>query len=237
MTMDLNSDMGERDDIREDRILALVSSANVSCGAHAGTPATLKRTLRMAKHHGVVCGAHPSYPDRENFGRVEMPLSLEEIEAAVERQIRDLAAIAAEAGVELAHVKPHGALYNIAARSESIARAIARGVARWSRSVTLVGLARSHMIGAWNEMGFPVAAEAFADRAYESNGSLRPRSSSGALITDPIQAAEQALALARRGDIQTLCIHSDTPGAEWIAASVRARLEQEGIVVRAMGRV
>lgn len=236
MTMDLNCDMGERDDIQEDRILALVTSANVSCGAHAGTTELLERTLRLAKRHGVACGAHPSYPDRQNFGRVEMLLSSGEIEDTVEKQVRELAAIAAGVGVELAHVKPHGALYNVAARHDPVARAIARGVARWNRSVTLVGLARSRMLAAWSEMGFAVAAEAFADRAYESDGSLRPRSRPGALITDPLQAAEQAFVLARRGDIQTLCVHGDTPGAEWIAACVRARLEQEGMVVKAMGR-
>jgi len=236
MTIDLNCDMGERDDIKEDRILALISSASVACGAHAGTPALIERTLRLAKHHGVVCGAHPSYPDRENFGRVEMALSSDEIEATVEEQIRALAAIAANVGVELAHVKPHGALYNVATRNEFVARAIARGVARWSRSVILVGLARTPMLEVWSEMGFPVAAEAFADRAYQPDGTLRPRSQPGALITDPMKAAEHAVTLARRGDIQTICTHGDTPGAEWIVASVRARLEQEGIIVAAMDR-
>ena len=231
MTIDLNCDVGERDDIKEDRILGLVSSANVSCGTHAGTPELLERTLRLAAHHGVACGAHPSYPDRQNFGRVEMALSSDEIEATVEEQIRALAAIAARAGVELGHVKPHGALYNVAARNEFVAGAIARGVARWSRSVVLFGLAGSRMLEVWNELGFRVAAEAFADRAYEPDGTLRPRSRPGALITDPIRAAEQAVKLARRGDIQTICVHGDTPGAEWIVASIRARLEREEIVV------
>jgi len=231
MTIDLNCDVGERDDIKEDRILGLVSSANVCCGAHAGTPELLERTLRLAKHHGVVCGAHPSYPDRENFGRVELALPPAEIEATVEEQIRSLAAIAASVGVELAHVKPHGALYNTATRNESVAAAIARGVARWSRSVILVGMARTRMLEVWSGMGFRVAAEAFADRAYELDGSLRSRSKPGALITDPFLAAERAVGIARRGEVQTICTHSDTPGAEWIVASVRARLEQEGILI------
>ncbi len=231
MIIDLNCDMGERDDIEEGRIMALITSASVACGAHAGTPAIMERTLRLARHHGVVCGAHPGYPDRENFGRVEMALSSTEIEATVEEQIRALAAIAEKVGVELAHVKPHGALYNVAARNEFVARAIARGVARWSRAVVLVGLARSRMLEVWSETGFRVAAEAFADRAYEPDGTLRPRSKPGALIADPMRAAEQAVALARRGDIQTICTHGDTPGAEWIVASVRARLEQERILI------
>ena len=231
MTIDLNCDMGERDDVPEDRILALISSANVACGGHAGSPETMERTLRLARRHGVACGAHPGYPDRENFGRVEMALDAAQIETTVEEQIRALAAIAAKAGVELAHVKPHGALYNIAARNAWIAEAIARGVARWSRSVVLVGLARSRMLEVWSGMGFSVAAEGFADRAYEVDGTLRARSRPGALITDPMKAAEQAVTLARRGDIQTICTHGDTPGAEWIVASVRARLEQEGILI------
>jgi len=163
-----------------------------------------------------------------------MALSSDEIEATVEEQVRALAAIAAEVGVELVHVKPHGALYNAAVRDTMIAQAIARGVARWSRSVILVGLAGAPVLDVWREMGFRVAAEAFADRAYEPDGTLRPRSKPGALITDPMAAAAQAVALARRGDIQTICVHGDTPGAEWIAASVRARLEQEGIVVAAL---
>lgn len=229
MTIDLNCDMGEREDIAEERLLPLISSANVSCGAHAGTVELLERTLRLARRHGVACGAHPSYPDRAGFGRVSMTLSGAEIEAEVERQVRLLAELASKAGVELGHVKPHGALYNDAARSEEIAAAVAGGVARWSREVVLVGLAGMPVLEVWRRMSFRVAAEAFADRAYEPDGSLRPRSRPGALIVDPAAAAEQALALARRGDIQTLCIHSDTPGAERMLAAVRARLEGKGM--------
>jgi UPF0271 protein len=231
MTIDLNCDMGEWDDIPEDRILALISSANVACGAHAGSPEIMERTLRLARRHGVACGAHPGYPDRLNFGRVEMALDAGQIEATVVEQIRALAVVAAKVGVELAHVKPHGALYNVAARNAWVAEAIARGVARWSRSVVLVGLARSRMLEVWSGMGFSVAAEAFADRAYEPDGTLRPRSRPGALITDRLEAGEQAVRLALRGDVQTICTHSDTPGAEEIVAAVRARLEGEGIVI------
>jgi UPF0271 protein len=237
MTIDLNCDMGERDDIPEDRIMALISSANVACGAHAGNAEMMERTLRLARRHGVACGAHPGYPDRENFGRVEMALDAGQIEAAVEEQIRALAGVAAKVGVELVHVKPHGALYNVAARKAWVAEAVARGVARWSRSVVLVGLARSRMLEVWSGMGFSVAAEAFADRAYEADGTLRARSKPGAVITDPIEAGEQALTLALRGDIQTICTHGDTPGAEGIVAAVRARLEGEGILIGPLSRV
>ena len=231
MTIDLNCDMGEREDVDEARLLALVSSANVSCGAHAGTPELLERTLRLAKRHGVACGAHPGYPDRPNFGRLTMALSEEEIAATVEAQVRALAELAARLGVELKHVKPHGALYNDAARNAEVAAAIARGVARWNPEALLVGLAGMPVLGVWRQMGFRVAAEAFADRAYESDGSLRPRSRPGALIEEPEQAAAQALGLARRGDIQTLCIHGDTQGAESILTAVRARLEGAGITI------
>lgn len=229
MNIDLNCDMGEREDIAEERLLALVSSANVSCGAHAGSPALLRRTLLQAQAFGVACGAHPGYPDPANFGRLSLPLSPEEIEATVEEQVRALALLAAEAGVELRHVKPHGALYNDAARNPAIASAIARGVARWNPRVVLTGLAGQPVLDTWRALGFRVAAEAFADRAYEPDGTLRPRSRPGALLTNPGDAAAQALSLARRGDIQTLCIHGDTPGSERILAAVRARLENEGI--------
>lgn len=229
MTIDLNCDMGEREDIDEARLLKLVSSANVSCGVHAGTPELLERTLRLAKQHGVACGAHPSYPDRANFGRLSMALSGEEIERTVAGQVTDLAAQAASLGIELTHVKPHGALYNDAARDRAVAEAVARGVARWSRQAVLVGLAGKPVLDVWRGMGFRVAAEAFADRAYEPDGSLRPRNQAGAIIEDPMLAAEQALKLVLDGGVQTLCIHGDTPGAEEILAAVRRRLEGEGI--------
>ena len=229
MTIDLNCDMGEREDIDQERLLALVSSANVSCGAHAGTPQLIERTLRLAKQHGVACGAHPGYPDPDNFGRLSLPLRAREIEDTVEAQVRALAGIAAALGIELVHVKPHGALYNDAARNPGIAAAVARGVARWSLRAVLVGLAGMPCLDLWRSLGFRVAAEAFADRAYEPDGTLRPRNRPGALIKDPAEAAAQALTLARRGDVQTLCIHGDTPGAGAILAAVRARLENEGI--------
>lgn len=229
MTIDLNCDMGEREDIDQSRLLKLVSSANVSCGAHAGTPELLERTLRLAKQHGVACGAHPSYPDRANFGRLSMALSGEEIEQTVAEQVITLAAQAANLGIELTHVKPHGALYNDAARDRAVAEAVARGVARWSRQVVLVGLAGKPVLEVWRKMGFRVAAEAFADRAYEPDGSLRSRNRAGALIEDPRLAAEQALKLVLGGGVQTLCIHGDTPAAEEILTVVRRRLEGEGI--------
>lgn len=231
MTIDINCDMGEREDIEEGRLLPLVTSANVSCGAHAGSPALLERTLRQAKLCGVACGAHPSYPDAAHFGRLSMPLSTEEIEDTVASQVISLARLASSLGVELRHVKPHGALYNDAARNPAIAVAIARGVARFSRHLILVGLRGMPALDIWRGLGFAVAAEAFADRAYLPDGTLMPRSQPGALIESPTGAAAQAFALARQGDIQTLCIHGDTPGAEALLSAVRSHLIASGFSI------
>lgn len=236
MTIDLNCDMGEREDIAEDRLLALVTSANVSCGAHAGSPALLERTLRLAGSLAVACGAHPSYPDPANFGRLSMPLTPAEIEATVADQVRSLAQLAASLGVELRHVKPHGALYNDAARHPAIAAAVGRGVARVSRQFILVGLRGMAALDTWRELGFTVAAEAFADRAYLPDGSLMPRHLPGALLQSPEAAAAQALSLARLPDVQTLCIHGDTPGAETLLRAVRARLLDAGFSLAPLAR-
>lgn len=234
MTIDLNSDMGELEDSAlERRILAHVTSANVACGGHAGDEATMERTVRMAVEAGVAVGAHPGYPDRANFGRVEMTLASGELERTVYEQIAALAAVAERSGARIAHVKPHGALYNVAAKNTAVAQSIARAAARWSRETVLVGLAGSRMVAAWRAMGFAVAEEAFADRRYEPDGSLRPRRLAGALLTDPAEAAAQAVRLAPRA--HTLCIHSDTPGAPEIAAAVRKALRGAGVEVAALG--
>jgi UPF0271 protein len=222
MTIDLNCDMGElADTALEEALMRRITSANVACGGHAGDAGSMRRTVEMARRYGVAVGAHPGYPDKANFGRVEMALSGEEIAQTVEEQVRALAAIAGG----LAHVKPHGALYNIAAKNPDVARAIAEGVARFGRGLVLVGLAGSSMLDVWREMGFRTAAEGFADRRYEADGSLRSRKFADALITDPEEAAEQAVRLARAGRAQTICVHSDTPGAVVILAAVADRLQ------------
>ena len=229
MTIDLNCDMGELPDaVLEEALMRHVTSANVACGGHAGDSATMKRTVDLARQYGVAVGAHPGYPDRANFGRVELALSTEQIAETVYDQIRALADIAGG----LAHVKPHGALYNVAARNMEVARAIAAGVARLSRELILVGLAGSAMLDIWREMGFRAAAEGFADRRYEPDGSLRPRRFADALITDPEHAAAQALQLARAGKAQTICVHSDTPGSVEILAAVAESLRSAGIQPR-----
>jgi UPF0271 protein len=185
----------------------------------------MRRTVELARRHGVAVGAHPGYPDRANFGRVEMALPPEQIAQTVFDQIGSLAAIAGDIG----HVKPHGALYNVAAKKPDVARAIGEGVARFGKELVLVGLAGSVMLEVWREMGFRVAAEGFADRRYEPDGSLRARKFADALITDPEEAADQALRLAREGHVRTICVHSDTPGSVEIAAAVARALRILGI--------
>jgi UPF0271 protein len=228
MRIDLNSDVGELEDATVDeRMMPLITSANIACGAHAGDVETMERTIRLALAARVAVGAHPGYPDRENFGRVEIPMSALEIETAVFEQVTALADIAARCGARVQHVKPHGALYNVAVNNAEVARAVGLGVALWSRNVVLVGLAGSTMLKVWRDLGFPVAAEGFADRRYEPDGTLRPRRFPDALITDPAEAGRQAVALA--GQVETICIHGDTPGAPAIAEAVRAALRKAGV--------
>jgi 5-oxoprolinase (ATP-hydrolysing) subunit A len=231
MTIDINCDMGERADIDEQAIIPWITSANVACGGHAGDEAMMERTLELAHRHGVEVGAHPGYPDPANFGREEMSLSDLELADSLFGQLSRLAAVAARIGLPITYVKPHGALYNVAARRAGTAAAIAAGVARWRCDVVLVGLARSPMLDVWRAAGFQVAAEGFADRAYEADGTLRSRKLPGALLTDPVEAAEHALRLAQSGTVDTLCVHSDTSGAAAIVQAVRETLEGKGIRV------
>jgi UPF0271 protein len=225
VTLDLNCDMGELEDAaHEAALMEYITSANIACGGHAGDESTMGRTARLALARGVRIGAHPGYPDRANFGRVEMPMPAAEIERTVREQIERLDAVVRRLGAAIVHVKPHGALYNVAVRNEEVARAIAHGVARWNPRVTLFGLAGSPMLDVWRAMGMAVAAEAFADRRYEADGTLRSRKLPGALITDPREAAAQALRFAREGKAQTICVHGDTPGAIEILKACREAL-------------
>ena len=225
MNIDLNCDMGELEDAaHEAALMQYISSANIACGGHAGDEAVMERTARLALDRGVRIGAHPGYPDRANFGRVEMALSETEIEDTVRRQIERLDVVVRRLGGEIVHVKPHGALYNVAVNNEPVAQAIARGVQQWNPATTIFGLARSRMLEWWREMGLAVAAEGFADRRYEADGTLRSRKFPDALITDPEAAAAQALRLAREGVAQTICVHGDTPGAVEILKACRKAL-------------
>jgi 5-oxoprolinase (ATP-hydrolysing) subunit A len=225
MPIDLNCDMGELEDAaHEAALMAHITSANIACGGHAGDEAIMERTARLALERGVRIGAHPGYPDRANFGRIEMPLSEGEIAETVYEQIVRLEAVVSRLGGSIVHVKPHGALYNVAVKNAGVARAIGEGVVRWNRAVPVFGLAGSPMLDVWRGMGLPVAGEGFADRRYEPDGTLRSRKLPGALITDPAEAARQALRLAQSGAVETICVHGDTPGAVAILAACRAIL-------------
>jgi UPF0271 protein len=248
MKIDLNCDMGEVPeaiaDGTQESLMPSLTSVNIACGGHAGDEATMRTTIEQALRWRLTIGAHPGYPDRENFGRREMNLPLGDIETTVFEQVRALAGVAAARGIAIAHVKPHGALYNQAANDPALARAIANGVGRFSKEVVLVGLAGTPGLDVFREAGFTVAAEAFADRLYEPDGTLRPRKFDDALIRDPAKAGEQALRIVRQGAViasdgsnvpvsaQTICIHGDTPGAPKVAAAVARVLRDAGIELR-----
>ena len=248
MHIDLNCDMGEIPEHITGGVQevsdALDYSVNIACGGHAGDERIMKATIEQALRWDLTIGAHPGYADRENFGRVELDLPLDQIEESVFGQIRTLAEVAATYATAIVHVKPHGALYNQAVNRPELARAIANGVARVSKDVVLVGLAGSKMLDVFRECGFRVAAEAFADRRYEPDGTLRSRKFEDALIRDPKQAAEQAVRIARKEGViasdgstvkleaQTICIHGDTPGAPKIAEAVAGGLQEAGVSLR-----
>ena len=249
--VDLNCDMGELPEMLADgsqeALMKFVTSANVACGGHAGDEEMMRATIEQALRHGVAVGAHPGYEDRENFGRVVLDLSAEEIRESIYRQVSTLANVAERCGAVVTHVKPHGALYNQAAQDAAIARVIAQGVQRWRQDVVLVGLAGSVMLEEFRAAGFRVAAEAFADRRYEKDGSLRARKFRDALLDAREKAAEQAVRIAKgRGvltregtvvavEARTICIHGDTPGAEGIAKTVRKALVAAGVELEPLG--
>lgn len=246
--IDLNCDMGEMPGAvangTQESLMPHLTSVSIACGGHAGDPQTMRGTIEQALRWHVAIGAHPGYADRVNCGRVELDISPEAVADSVFEQVRALGAIAASCDAAIAHVKPHGALYNQAARNPAIARAIADGVARWRRDVVLVGLAGSLALDVFRETGFRVAAEAFADRRYESDGSLRLRKFDDALISDPLEAARQALRIVKMGNVlsvdakevaveaRTICIHGDTPDAPAIAAAVARTLRECGVEIR-----
>jgi UPF0271 protein len=253
LSVDLNCDMGEVPeaiaDGTQEALMCSITSVNIACGGHAGDERTMKTTVEQALKWKLAIGAHPGYADRANFGRVELKLPAKEIADSVCEQVCRLAEIAAGCGVRVVHVKPHGALYNQAVRDRGIAEAIAEGVARWDKGTVLVGLAGSPMLEVFRQAGFAVAAEAFADRRYEADGTLRSRKFEDALIRNPEEAAWQALGIAERGlviasdgsevsvDAQTLCIHGDTPGAPAIASAVAQSLREAGIRVCGLSRL
>jgi UPF0271 protein len=245
--MDLNADLGEsfgRWTLGDDeRLVAHLTSANLACGFHAGDFMVMQATVALCRGAGVAVGAQPGYPDLLGFGRRPMPFTPEEVESLVRYQIGALEAFCRSAGVEMQHVKPHGALYNRAAVDPSLAAAVARATAGFSRDLLLYGLASSGaMAGAAADAGLRLVPEAFADRRYLPDGTLQPRAEPGSVLTDAAEAAEQAVAIAAGSvtavdgssiDLQaeSMCCHGDTPGAVEIAAAVRKALEDAGVAV------
>lgn len=244
--IDLNCDLGEGAG-HDAELMPLITSANIACGAHAGNEATMRETVQLAIKHGVAIGAHPGFPDRENFGRRELELTCVEAHAIVLRQIRDLQVIVRHDGARLVHVKPHGALYTMAARDAALARAIAAAVYEADPRLVLVGLAGSKLIAAGVAGGLGVASEVFADRTYQPDGSLTPRDRPDALITDANIAVAQVLRMVweskvRAGDgsdvvihADTVCLHGDGPHAAEFARRLSAELKAAGIEVRPTG--
>jgi UPF0271 protein len=248
LRVDLNSDMGESFGhwtLGDDAAMArYVTSANLACGFHAGDFSVMDRSVALCKRAGVGVGAQPGYPDLQGFGRRALPLSPEEVEQSVLYQIGALYAFCRAHGVELQHVKPHGALYNQAAVDPALARAIARAVAGFSRTIPLVGLAGSAAFAeAAAEAELQLVPEAFADRRYNPDGTLQSRAIPGSLLTDPAEAAQQVVRIVREGAVlahdgtivpvraQSICFHGDTPGAPSIVAAARAQLEAAGVAV------
>jgi len=241
LSIDLNADLGEG--MADEELLPYVTSANVACGFHAGDPKTMDETVAAALARGVRVGAHPGFADREHFGRIPVEMPAEEIEDLVLYQVAALDGFVRSRGGSLAHVKPHGALYHQASEFPDVARAIAEGVRRFHPGLILMGAVGSMLLEAGREAGLAVAAEAFADRRYLSDGTLVPRSRADALLTDPEAAAAQAVSLARDGfaiaadgsrlsiRADSICLHGDTPGAAAIARRVCERLREEGVRV------
>ncbi|WP_427312236.1 5-oxoprolinase subunit PxpA [Cupriavidus sp. H39] len=244
MQIDLNADLGEGCG-NDEALLALISSANIACGWHAGDAATMVQTVKWALERGVAIGAHPSYPDRENFGRTEMQRDPEHVYADVLYQIGALAAIVRAQGGQLHHVKPHGALYNQAVRDPVLARAIVRAVRDFDADLVFFGLAGSQMIDVAKEAGLRVKQEVFADRGYNPDGTLVRRGTPGALHEDEEVALGQTLTMVRERRVraidgtwvpiqaETVCLHGDGAHALAFARRIRERLGAEGIAIRA----
>jgi UPF0271 protein len=251
MRIDLNADVGESFGAyklgHDEAQIPLITSANVACGFHAGDPTVMRATVALAREHRVAVGAHPGFPDLVGFGRRELNASPRDVEDAVAYQIGALAGIAAAEGARLQHVKAHGALYNMAVRNRSLADAIARATAAVDRSLILLGLPGSELIEAGRHAGLRTASEGFADRAYQRDGTLVPRTQAGAVINDAETVVDRAVMMAKEHaviaidgsrvtiDIETLCVHGDTPGAAALATRIRQALANANIDVRPLG--
>lgn len=245
MKVDLNADLGEGGG-SDRQLLQLVSSANIACGFHAGDAQTMLQSVRWALESGVAIGAHPSFPDRENFGRSAMQLPPETVYAQVIYQVGALKALAESEGGRLAHVKPHGMLYNQAAQDPQLADAIARAVKAVDPTLILVGLANSESIRAAERLGLTARQEVFADRAYQADGSLVPRSQPGAMIESDMQAISQTLSMVQQGKVRSIsgeevavradsvCLHGDGAHALEFASRLREAFAARHITVTSL---
>ncbi len=251
MRIDLNADLGEGDGpwrrgpLPDDDLLALVTSANVAAGFHAGEPLGIAATCAKAVQHGVAIGVHPSYDDRDGFGRRPMDVPPSLLRAWVTYQIGAVQALARSVGGRVSHVKPHGALYNAIVRDEAQAQAVVDAVRGLDASLALVGLPGSRVLALADEAGIPTVREAFVDRGYRPDGTLVPRSEPGSLVTSPVLAGERAVRIVTEGKVpavdgtlvdvhaESLCVHSDTPGSVQIASAVRSALAAAGVEVGA----
>jgi len=252
LSIDLNCDMGESFGAwkmgHDDEVLPFVTSANIACGFHGGDPTVMRKTVQEALKHGVALGAHPGLPDLTGFGRRNMDLSPQSAYDMVVVQVGALAGVAASQGARLNHVKAHGALYNMAAKNEELARALAQAVYDVDPGLVFFALASSAMIAAARDAGLQVAEEVFADRTYQSDGSLTPRTRPEAMIVDSQASIQQVLRMVREQKVRsvqgsdvsvnagTLCIHGDQPGAVVFAKAIRAALQAENIDVKAVRR-
>ena len=248
LRIDLNADLAESPERlangSDAELMRYITSANVSCGAHAGDVVTMEQTLELAKQLGLTVGAHPSYPDRENFGRIALEMPHADLTSAIHDQLSELTTMARRLAIPVVHVKPHGALYHACNANAEVTRTVARAVLAVDSHLIMVGQAASSCLAVYREMGLRTAAEAFADRAYEPDGALRSRKLPGSLLDDPAAAAAQAESIVVRGVVattsaselplvaETLCMHSDTPGAAAIARAVRERLTAAGVQIR-----
>jgi UPF0271 protein len=242
LSIDLNADLGEGA-LGERELLELVSSASIACGFHAGDPAMMSASIITARNAGVAVGAHPSLADRENFGRQELPVTPDEVFILVAYQVGAFNGLARSFGVRPNHVKPHGALYNMAVNDRALANAIARAVVAFDRSLILFVLPGSELMRAGQECGLHTASEGFADRAYETDGSLTPRSRAGAVIHETRAVVQRVVRMAVEGTVlatdgselamrvDTICTHGDTPGAQDLVRALRDGLERAGVAI------
>lgn len=249
--VDLNSDLGESFGAykigRDSDVLPLVTSANIACGFHAGDPSVMKKTVELAVKSGVALGAHPGYPDLVGFGRRKMAVSPVDVYSMVVYQVGALAAFAKTAGKKLQHVKPHGAMYNMAAKDPKLAEAIAQAIYDVDPGIILFALAGSESVKAAEKIGLKVASEVFADRSYQDDGSLTPRTQPGAMITDEDQSIAQVLSMVLKGQVtglsgkiipvkaDTICVHGDGEKALLFTQKIRKALQENGVEIAAAG--